>query len=517
MTFANRKWLRSGGWAILGVVLLAFGLRLVNLGGRPFWYDEAFSVLYAEKPLATMLYGTIAQTDGAAADVHPLFYYTLLHGWMGLMGQSPAAVRALSVALGVATVAVVYALGQYLFDRRAGLLAALATAVAPFALYYAQETRMYALLGFAAMTATTCFARAWVEHKPWQWAAFAVAGAVTLYAHNLGALFIASLDVWVLWAWWRQRRLVNLRPLFLAHALMILLFAPWLTILPSQFNKIQQAYWVTRPDLVSLLQTTLIFHFAYDNQALPGWLLPLAIAFSLFIPVILALEWRRGRRLGTVAAGAFPMPVALLVCLTLLPPLLAFGVSQIRPVYIVRALLPSALAYYVLAAGLLTRQTTPRLIRWGVLGFAGLIALASLLNHYTYAEFPRSPFGETAVYLAQHTDPASDVIVHSNKMTYFPTYFYDRNLPMAFIADEPGSPADSLAYATQEALGLFASPDLATAVANQPRIYFVIFDLAIAEYAAVGRSHPQLDWLNAHYRQTDLAEFNDLRVYTFEK
>lgn len=60
MTFVNHKQLWSGGWAILGVVLLAFGLRLVNLGVRPFWYDEAFSVLYAEKPLTTMLYGTIA-------------------------------------------------------------------------------------------------------------------------------------------------------------------------------------------------------------------------------------------------------------------------------------------------------------------------------------------------------------------------------------------------------------------------------------------------------------------------
>lgn len=456
-------------------------------------------------------------TGGAAADVHPLFYYTLLHGWMRLIGQSPVAVRLLSVALGVATVGVVYALAHYLFDRRAGLLAALMTAVAPFAVYYAQETRMYALLGLAAMTAAYCFARAWVEHKPWQWVAFAVAGAVTLYAHNLGALFILSLDMWVLWAWWRQRHWVNLRPLFVAHVLMTLLFVPWLAILPSQLNKIQQAYWVTQPDLVSLLQTTMIFHFSYDNQALPGWLLPLTIAFSLFIPAILALEWRRSSRLGAAPTGDFPMPVAFLVCLTLFLPLLTFAVSQIRPVYIIRALLPSALSYYVLAAGLLASQATPRLIRWGVLGIASLIALASLLNHYTYAEFPRSPFGETAVFLSQQTNPAGDIIIHSNKMTYFPTHYYDRALPMAFIADEPGSPADSLAYATQEALGLYAASDLATAVADHQRVWFVIFDAALTEYAEVGRLHPQLDWLNAHYRQTAVSEFNDLRVYTFEK
>ena len=64
---------------------------------------------------------------------------------------------------------------------------------------------------------------------------------------------------------------------------------------------------------------------------------------------------------------------------------------------------------------------------------------------------------------------------------------------------------------------MFATPDLGTAVANHPRIYFIIFDAAIAEYAEVGRSHPQLDWLNARYRQTNLVQFNDLRVYLFEK
>jgi len=102
-------------------------------------------------------------------------------------------------------------------------------------------------------------------------------------------------------------------------------------------------------------------------------------------------------------------------------------------------------------------------------------------------------------------------------MTYFPTYTYDRALPMAFIADEPSSPADTLAYATQEALEVFASPDLITAVNGRQRVWFVIFDTALAEYAAVGRRPPQLDWLNAHYKQTNLVQFNDLRVYLFEK
>ena len=88
----------AGRWPVLAIVLLALVLRLINLGGRALWYDEAFAVLYAEKPLETMLYGTVTQVGGAAADVHPLFFYSTLHFWnsrystgSGSSGKKPLA------------------------------------------------------------------------------------------------------------------------------------------------------------------------------------------------------------------------------------------------------------------------------------------------------------------------------------------------------------------------------------------------------------------------------------------
>jgi hypothetical protein len=40
-------------------------VRCLGIGRRPIWYDEAFSILFSEKGLAAMLYGTLAAT------VHP--------------------------------------------------------------------------------------------------------------------------------------------------------------------------------------------------------------------------------------------------------------------------------------------------------------------------------------------------------------------------------------------------------------------------------------------------------------
>lgn len=95
----------------VAVLLLAFGLRMVHIQGRPLWYDEAFAVLYGSLSPERMVYGTVTPVQGAgAADVHLLLYHFLLHGRMGLVGQSPLAVRFLSVGLGMLTVPLLWRL-----------------------------------------------------------------------------------------------------------------------------------------------------------------------------------------------------------------------------------------------------------------------------------------------------------------------------------------------------------------------------------------------------------------------
>ena len=496
------------------ILLLALALRLINLGGRPLWYDEAFSLLFGQTSPGTMVAGTLTPVDGAAAEEHPLVYYFILHGWMALLGHAPGAARLLSALLGTATVVASYLLGRRLLGRSSALAAAAITALAPFHVYYSQEARMYALLGLAAVMTAFFLVRAWAQGGWRNWVAFAVLGAATLYAHNLGALFIAALALWILYAWWRARRPVHLRPLLLSHLLMALLFSPWLLVIPGQLGKVGSgAYWVTQPGLTELLQTVLIFHFAYDNQALPPWLLPPALLFSLLIPALLALELVRRRP--AAEANGFPHPYAFLLFLALGPPLLAFFISQFQSIYVVRALLPSALIYYLLAGGVLLAGRTPRALKWGIWLPALAIAAASLFNHYTYASFPRAPFDQAAAFL--RNEGSSAAIVHSNKLTFLPTYYHDRTLPQSFIADEAGSPGDTLSQPTQRALGIAATADLETAVGDRKRAYLVLFKQAREEFAASGREHPHLESLQAHYLPAGIHTFGDLLIYEFQQ
>jgi len=78
-------------------VLVAFALRTYLLGATNLWWDEAYSVWLARRPLTELLRTT-------AFDVHPPLYYVLLRGWMELAGDSEFSLRYLSVAGGVLTV-----------------------------------------------------------------------------------------------------------------------------------------------------------------------------------------------------------------------------------------------------------------------------------------------------------------------------------------------------------------------------------------------------------------------------
>jgi mannosyltransferase len=492
---------------------LGLSLRLINLSGRPVWYDEAFAVLYAERSLADMIYGTVSQVDGVAADVHPLLYYFSLHYWMTLFGPGPFAVRLPSLVLGTLTIGVAYLIGHRLWGRSEGLLAGLLVAVSPFHISYSQEARMYALLGLAAAAALYSFIRAWQTSARRWWLAFALSGAVTLYAQNLGFLNLLALDLWVLWTWLRARRPLNFWQLAASHLLMLVLFAPWLWLVPSQLGKIEQSYWVQQPGLVNLIQTLVTFH---TNLPLPAWALPLALFLSLLVAALVVLELVRLP--AALPGGGRPHEpgLSLLVCGAVAPVLVLFLVSQIRPVYIVRALLPAALVYYQLLAVAVVRGRMPRPLKWGLSALVLAFLIVSLGYQYNFSSFPRSPFAEAAADLSRRVEPGA-AIVHSNKLTFFPMHYYQRDLTQTFVADPAGDGSDTLAYPTQEALGLFAAPTIEAAAAGHDTVWLVMFQRAEQEYLAAGyQGHPHKLWLGEHHRVVDKISFRDLDVYRYE-
>jgi mannosyltransferase len=488
---------------LISILLLAFALRLVRLEDREMWYDEAFAVLYAEKDIEAIIYGTITPVKGAAADIHPLLYYFFLHGWRSL-GQSAFVVRFPSVIFGLLTICLVFRLGRELFSIQAGLIAAVLTAVSPFHIWYSQEARMYSLLCLATLTSIYFFVRGWKQERLVYWLAFSIFTTLSLYVHNLAFLVLLTLDLFVV----LQRRWRLLRPLLLSHIAIAILFLPWLLLVPGQLAKVRQAYWIAEPGPAELVRTLIVFTF---NLPVPDGLLPFALFFSL---LILFLTLYRTFRPRVVPKEEGTWAKYLTVSLSVIPVLAMFLVSQVKPVYIERAVLVCALAYYLTIAQATLAGRLPRFVVASLVPVPFLLA-GSLWYQYNYSEFPRSPFQQANAYLRER-HRTGDVIVHDNKLSFFPSHYYDRGLDQEYIGDAPGSPTDTLALPTQEALGLLAQPDIAQATKGAPRVWFVAFQRALEEAQELGAPNPSKTWLDSEYRLTATQTFSDLNIYLYE-
>jgi 4-amino-4-deoxy-L-arabinose transferase-like glycosyltransferase len=493
------------------ILILALALRLINLGERNLWYDEAFAVLFAEKGLDAMLYGTLAPVAGGAADIHPLLYYSTLNIWMAIFGQSAFAVRLWSVTLGVATVALIYLLGRALWDERTGLLAAFITGVAPFHVQYSQETRMYALLGLLLMAATWCFIKGWrAAERPWRWwAAFGVLAALAMYTQQLAAFYLAALGlVPVL-----PRRRTAVIGVVMGAAVAIIVYLPWLVNLPGQFAKVRSYYWIDTPGIAQILRTT--FSFLVVNLDIPRTWFLIGLLAAIFVTIFLAVQtiiYLRGHH------ASDRNTIRFVLWLALAPPALMWLVSQFQPVYLERSLLPSALMLYLALAWLFTRSRLPRPIE-GIIAGVGIIMVGVGLYHqYTWSHFPNSPYRQ-AVAAIRVRWQTGDVIVHQNKLTALPMIYYGRELPQRYLADKPGSPEDTLALPTQESLKLPADNCIQTARRDGGRVWWVVYDFAAKQYQAAGRAAEFIQpaqWLAAHYQPANEQLFNDLHVMLYD-
>ncbi|MCM0620132.1 glycosyltransferase family 39 protein [Nocardioides bruguierae] len=182
-----RAWLAEH-WLLVVALVVGLGLRLAVT--RSIWIDEAISIRQAQLGYGAMI------SDLAENDVHPPGFHTLLWALVHATGSTAEyVVRLPSLVAGMALLVVAYAFARDLWDRRTANITAIVFSVAPVAVWYAQEARMYALWMLFATLA------AWAQLRVlrdvgrdggrgrWaDWAVFAVSSALAVYMQWFAAL-----------------------------------------------------------------------------------------------------------------------------------------------------------------------------------------------------------------------------------------------------------------------------------------------------------------------------------------
>jgi uncharacterized membrane protein len=507
---------------LIGILALALILRLVSLADHSLWYDEAFSILFAQSDVNTMLSGTVSAVE------HPLLYYLTLKVWMTIFGTSAFAVRLWSVTTGVATIAIIYLIGRDLFSQQTGLAAAFITAIAPFHLQYSQETRMYSLLALLLMGATWCYIRGnshltspvdrggtdtlqndQSSHWRW-WIAFGILAGLAMHTQYLAAFYLAALGLFSN----MKRDWQTFGRMTVGAIIAVIIFSPFLISLPTQVANLSANYWINRPTLALPLISLGIFMGGYHE--FPPTFALMVYGGALFIVVWLMLQivlyLRRPRR----SSESDNDNLLFVLWLFVAPMIFMWGFSQFIPVYLERALIASVLMLYLLLAWMFTRAGMPRLIQRVLLLIVAVVFVIGDWEQYQVNSFPYAPVHTAVAHIRDNLEDG-DVVIHMNKLTALSGEVYAPEITQRFLADMQGSAEDTLDPATQQVLGVRESDCIQQAAEGASRIWFMTLARAEEEYYAAGRTEldDAFNWLETHFTPAERQSFNDLHLYLY--
>ncbi len=418
-------------------ILLAFALRLARLDFQPLWGDEGWSVYFAAMPLGDMLHLT-------AADIHPPLYYALLRGFFALAGTGAMQARFLSVVAGTLLVPVMFALGRRLIPARGGDLAAAGvTALAPMAVYYSQEVRMYGLVTlFGALS--TVFLLDWLAGNRRAGWGYAITAALGLYTMYYAAFVIVAQGVFVL------ARIFTPSPSPLPGGGRDRERGKWQLFLPFIGAGIFYLPWVifaARALTQYVAQKVVVESYAPLN--LGQFLLAYLTAFSVGHPALAALKPLSGVVVLLALAGAWflshrrtraPMLILLYLLVPLLLGWLVNLVNPFTPRFFERTLLVAAPAWWLLvAAGVVF------LWRWrsaaGVASVALITAIfgASLGDFYSVPRYPADDYRPLMAEIAARAAP-DDVLLASYQwqLGFYETYLPADSRPQIFPVPQWG-------------------------------------------------------------------------------
>lgn len=319
-------------WLSIGVflvVLMAVSvvIRTHYITGQ-FWMDEAITTGIASHPLSAI--PGVLRHDGS-----PPLYYVLLHFWIQAFGTSEAATHTLSLIFGLLTIPVGMWAGWSLFGRRAGLMAAVLFAFNAWLTGYAQETRMYELMGLLGLVATAAYLHAFVFRRRKYLILFAVSLALMLYTHAWGLFFAAGAAIALIPIYLsHEDRRGLVRDAVLAFAGAAILYLPWLPNFIYQATH-TAAPWDHSPRLGAPVQIS--------RDLLGGDRVTVALALTAIIGLVeLFTKAHRRTREATMLWVLIVLPAATL--------LLAWLSSQITPAWVSRYFAPVLASFMLLAA-----------------------------------------------------------------------------------------------------------------------------------------------------------------------
>lgn len=440
------------GIALLGISGLALCARLYHLQSQSLWMDE-IAILTDAQAFHHGGMAALARADHVA----PL--YAIIVALMSAGGRASAwTLRIPSVIAGTLTVPLFYVLGIRLFRSRAvGVIASLLVACSPFAVWFGQEARMYALLLFFVCAYVVL---AWpVLSRPLRWSELALLTLVTslgLYCHHYMIFVSVAFGVFLLillgpksrrfWTWTASQIIA------------LLAFSYWIVLTMGELHDhagvVKPAVWAWIPytlyaftvgfslgPSVREMHTAGALHAAMAH-ALPLSLVIVAAAAATIAGLREALRAER-RTSGLWCILWLAVPISLAVLATYATNIsynVRYVIGAFPPFVLFLALaIEATIRSARRAFGMLRARTSgalnqaprswrPSLALWTSGRFAAVAALlavtgASLSNLYFDDAYAKDDVRDAARFLREHLAPTDLLVLDNSRASPIFTYY----------------------------------------------------------------------------------------------
>jgi 4-amino-4-deoxy-L-arabinose transferase-like glycosyltransferase len=375
---------------------------------RGLWVDEAISVSEARMSFGAMIHQL------ATADVHPPLYFTILWASGRLIGFGDVAVRVPSIVFGVLLIPLVYLLGKEAYDRRTGAVGAVIVSVAPYAVWYSQEARMYALLMVFGVIALWAQLRVFHRTGWYPWIVYTVASIAMMCTQYFGIwqlltqqlIFVGAIVV----RWRRHQRPGALLWPWLCSAVLILVaLVPLALMMKGQFHSAQatgQAFAgsVNTIGTGSLNIYTVLTNLAYSTI---GFHSTAVMSYAIAI-------WPIGVLVALVLLGRHSRPVTYLLVAVVVVPVIAMFVlgefkASLADIRYLSTTVPVVLV--MIARGVTSLASTKRALTLVVIAVVAVMSVA-LFNQQFSSSNPRRYNFREALHRVDTAARPGDVILY---------------------------------------------------------------------------------------------------------
>jgi mannosyltransferase len=416
---------------------IGLALRLAFLGRQSLWYDEAFSLAVARADWP--VFWAALLSDG----VHPPGYYFLLRASLVLFGSSEFALRFPSALAGTLGIALIYQLGRALGNRRWGLVAGMLLALNPFALWYAQEARMYSFLLCLTIGGGYAFWKLVTHPTLGRWLWLALISALSFCVHYFAFVFSLAQFVYLVVRLRQTHRV--LRWWVAAQVAAFLPFIPWAIAVTTREGRNFGIGWIHPPTLLDLPLT--LSNLALALSSLNWPLTWAALTLVLVTSVVGMVTQTKHLTLHTPRSTRytlFPASYTFLLVWLLVPIAFTWLISLRLPLYVDRFLI------ICLPSLLLLISTISLSSAWIARGTMTVLIMASVvasLRLWVDPNLAKEDWRAAATYVRSMEKPGDALVMHDFQTGIpFGYYYQGTSRPQIASINQQTTPLDELTH-----------------------------------------------------------------------